>query len=122
MRTHPLNAVDAAFRTEWPKLVATVVRDVGDLGPGRPRVVDHGPQHLRGRDDGLGRGVGPADDHLLGPRHFLQWNLHPQVPARDHDAAGLGQKTGSTVPIQFGDLDLVDIFFDHPQQPVKNRE
>lgn len=31
MRARPINAVEAAFRSEWPALVATVVRDVGDL-------------------------------------------------------------------------------------------
>ena len=40
MRTHPLNAVDAAFRAEWTKLVAIVVRDVGDLGVAEEAVAD----------------------------------------------------------------------------------
>src|SRR6056297_709176 len=40
MRTHPLNAVDAAFRAEWTKLVAIVVRDVGDLGLAEEAVAD----------------------------------------------------------------------------------
>lgn len=31
MRTHPINPVEAAFRSEWTKLVATMVREVGDL-------------------------------------------------------------------------------------------
>lgn len=31
MPTGPVNAVDAAFRAEWPKLVATVARDVSDV-------------------------------------------------------------------------------------------
>lgn len=40
MRPHPLNAVEAAFRAEWTKLVATVVRDVGDLGLAEEAVAD----------------------------------------------------------------------------------
>ena len=41
MRTRSLDPVETAFRAEWSKLVATVVRDVGDLaerleGPMRP--------------------------------------------------------------------------------------
>ncbi|MEM1331962.1 MAG: sigma-70 family RNA polymerase sigma factor [Actinomycetota bacterium] len=31
MTRRPVNAVEAAFRTEWPALVATLARDVGDL-------------------------------------------------------------------------------------------
>ena len=64
------------------------VRDVGDLGAGRARVVLHGVEHLGRGDDGLVGRVALGDDLLLDVRHELGSDLDSQVAAGDHDAVG----------------------------------
>ena len=62
-------------------------------------------QHLGGGDHRLGRGVGLGDEHLLGPRHRLQGDLHAQVAAGDHDAVGRGDDLVDVVQ----GLELLDL-------------
>ena len=60
------------------------VRDVGGLGPGGPRVLDHRLEHLGGHDDRLGAAAGLVDDQLLVDRHVLERALHAEVAAGHH--------------------------------------
>ena len=55
------------------------------LGTGRPRVLHHGVQHLRGSDHLLSRIINFCDDLLLDDRHVLQRDLHAHIAAGDHD-------------------------------------
>src|SRR5690606_12665251 len=62
---------------------------VGDLGPGGPRVVHHGLQHLRRGDDRLAVAVAHFDHVLLDQRHVLRRDVHAQIAAGHHDAVAL---------------------------------
>ena len=55
------------------------------LCAGRPRVLHHGVQHLRGCDHLLARIVHLCDDLLLDHRHLFQRDLHSHIAAGDHD-------------------------------------
>mmetsp|Transcript_89723 Transcript_89723/g.175578 ORF Transcript_89723/g.175578 Transcript_89723/m.175578 type:complete len:379 (-) Transcript_89723:226-1362(-) len=66
------------------------VRHIAGLGASRPGQIDHGLQHLRGRDHRLPHHVAPRDHHLLRQEHLLRRDLHAQVAPGNHDAvAGL---------------------------------
>ena len=62
------------------------VGHVGSLRSGGAGRGDHGVEHLRRGDDGLAAEVSLPDHHLLHPEDSLQWDLHAEVAARDHDA------------------------------------
>ena len=62
------------------------VCDVGDLGAGRSRVLDHRVEHLRGHDDGLLRLNALADEHALDERDALNGHLDAEVATSHHDA------------------------------------
>ena len=64
------------------------VGDVGGLGAGGARVLDHRLEHLRGGDDGfavLGRA---ANDVLLKRGNFFGGNFDAEIAAGDHDGIG----------------------------------
>ena len=61
------------------------VGDVGGLGAGGPRVLDHRLQHLGGDDDGFRVLPCHLDRALLHQRHLFERQLHAEVAARDHD-------------------------------------
>ena len=62
------------------------VCDIGDLGAGRARVLDHRVEHLRGHDDGLLRLDALADEHALDERDALNGHLDAEVSTSHHDA------------------------------------
>ena len=64
------------------------VGHVGDFGARGPRILDHGFEHLRGSDDGLGVLGGAADDVLLNGGDFFRRNFDAEVAAGHHDAVG----------------------------------
>ena len=64
------------------------VGDVGGLGAGGPRILDHRFQHLRRGDDRLAILRGAADDVLLDRGHLLRRDFDAEIAARDHDAVG----------------------------------
>ena len=64
------------------------VGHVGDLGARGPGILDHGFEHLRGRDNGLGIFGGAADDVLLNGGDLFRRHFHAQVAAGHHDAVG----------------------------------
>ena len=64
------------------------VGDVGGLGAGGARVLDHGLEHLGGGDDGLAVLGGAADDVLLDGGDFFGRDFDAEVAAGDHDAVG----------------------------------
>ena len=64
------------------------VGDVGGLGAGGARVVDHGLEHLRGGDDGLAILGGAADDVLLQGGNFFGRDFDAEIAASDHDGVG----------------------------------
>ncbi len=62
--------------------------DVGDLGPGRRRRVDHRFQHLRGDHHRLAGIARRAGDLLLQAGDLLHRHLHAEIAARHHDGVG----------------------------------
>ena len=62
------------------------VGDVGGLGAGRARAVDHGFQHLGGGDDALAEEAAAGNKILLHRRKPVKRNLDAHVAAGDHDA------------------------------------
>ncbi len=69
--------------------VAAVEDRVGHvtrLGAGWTRVFHHALEHLRGRDDGLGRLHALADEPLLGAGHLFHRHLDAKVAPRHHDS------------------------------------
>ena len=64
------------------------VGHIGRFGPGGAGILDHGIQHLRGRDHLLARRIDLVDNHLLDNRNLLQRNLHAHVAPGDHDTIG----------------------------------
>ena len=62
------------------------VGDVGGLRAGRPGVLHHRLQHLRGHDHRLAGLAAHLDRRLLHDRHLLERQLHAQVAAGDHHA------------------------------------
>ena len=78
-RPHRLERVVAhrRLRREHDRVGAVEDRvgDVGRLGAGGPRRVDHRLEHLGGGDHRLAVQVGLADDLLLHQRHFLERQL-----------------------------------------------
>lgn len=73
------------------------VADVGDLGAGWARVVDHGLEHLGGADDGLAGHVAHGDHLLLGGEDFGGGDLDAEVTTGDHDSVGLLEDLGEVV-------------------------
>lgn len=68
------------------RAVIDSVGHVGDLRTGRARVVDHGFEHFRGRDDPLAEQAALGDEVFLDGRKLRKRHLHAQVSAADHDA------------------------------------
>ena len=64
------------------------VGHVGGLGPGGPRVLHHGLEHLGRGDDRLARAVALLDEALLQRRQGLGGHFDAQVTTGDHDAVG----------------------------------
>ena len=64
------------------------VGNIGRLGAGRSRVIDHALQHLGCRDDRLTGQVTLPDDMLLDQGNFFRVDLHTQITARHHDTVG----------------------------------
>ena len=62
------------------------VRDVGGLGAGRARAVDHGFKHLGGGDDALAEETAAGNKILLHRRQPVKRHLDAHVAAGDHDA------------------------------------
>ena len=90
---HGLHGLDGVFAigglaAEHDGVGAVIdgVCDVGDLGAGRARVLDHRVEHLRGHDDGLLRLNALADEHALDERDALNGHLDAEVAASHHDA------------------------------------
>src|SRR5699024_1054564 len=52
---------------------------------GRTGVLDHGIEHLGVHDDRLGVLTGDLHHALLHERNLLEWNLHTEVTAGNHD-------------------------------------
>mmetsp|Transcript_31269 Transcript_31269/g.75593 ORF Transcript_31269/g.75593 Transcript_31269/m.75593 type:complete len:338 (-) Transcript_31269:285-1298(-) len=66
------------------------VRNVRHLRARREGVAAHGLEHLSSRDDKRSSNIALGDDHLLCQSDLLRRNLHPKVPASNHDAVRLG--------------------------------
>ena len=60
------------------------VGHVAGLGPRGTRVLGHGLEHLRGRDDRLAEVERAANDMLLDERHLLRRNLDAKIAAGHH--------------------------------------
>ena len=61
---------------------------VGGLGASWQIVMDHGLQHLRGRDHRLRPAIGLANKVLLDDGDLFDRHFHAQIPARNHDPVG----------------------------------
>ena len=68
--------------------VENCVGNVGHLGPGGHRRVDHGLEHLGGRYDRAPPRDRGADEFFLDMRDFLESNAHPEVSPGDHEGVG----------------------------------
>jgi hypothetical protein len=78
---------DGGFRAEHDgvRAVEHGVSHIARLGSRRPRVMDHGFEHLRRGDDRLVVGVASSDDHLLEDGNILRGHLDSKVASGDHD-------------------------------------
>ena len=83
------------------------VGHVGGLGAGRAPVLDHGFEHLGGRDDRLPCAVRFRHDALLFHGDALDGDLDAEIAAGHHDAVG-GGEDGVQVLQRRGALDLGD--------------
>ena len=62
------------------------VGNVGNLRPRRARIVDHGFEHFRGRNDALAEQTALGNEILLDRRQLRKRNLHAQIAPADHNA------------------------------------
>mmetsp|Transcript_10764 Transcript_10764/g.19797 ORF Transcript_10764/g.19797 Transcript_10764/m.19797 type:complete len:219 (+) Transcript_10764:454-1110(+) len=62
------------------------IGDIGTLGSGGTRILDHGFQHLRGSNDHLTGNVCLSDHKLLCQKHFGGWDFHSQISSGNHDS------------------------------------
>ena len=83
------------------------VGDVGDLGPGRMRVVDHGFEEMRRHDHAFAVLGTESHDGALDIRQVFQVDLHAEISARDHNAVRFLDDRFQ-VPDSFLVLDLRD--------------
>mmetsp|Transcript_117456 Transcript_117456/g.339586 ORF Transcript_117456/g.339586 Transcript_117456/m.339586 type:complete len:286 (+) Transcript_117456:318-1175(+) len=71
--------------------IGSVVDRIGHVrtfGTGRAGVLDHGFQHLRGRNDGFAGNVAFSDHPFLGQEDLGGRNFHSQISTGDHNTVG----------------------------------
>ena len=92
---------------EGGRAVEHGVCDIGRLGAGRLRLVDHRLEHLRRRDHGPAGIAAGADDELLDEGDVGGADLDPQVAARHHHRIADGDDVVEVLD-RLGLLDLGD--------------
>ena len=62
------------------------ISDIASLSSSWVFFLNHAFQHLRGNYHRLPSSVAVSNHHLLCNKHFLGWDLNPEVTAGNHDA------------------------------------